>query len=82
MTDGHKHRHLRVKSWDSWWVRALRKPVLVVHDPDLFERVESAPYPYGPIKEYHGGKVRTCWALTPLGILHRWTGLTLERPEP
>lgn len=70
---------VRVRSWDSWWVRALRKPVL--HRFYLNEtsrtavRVRFSPYPYGPCPKHHD-----CWVLTPLGILHRWTGMTLNGP--
>lgn len=82
MTDGHKHRHWVIKSFDSWWVRLLRKPLWTVHDPDLRPKVDASPYPYGVVTEFHGGKVRECYTLTPLGVLHRWTGLTLEVKEP
>lgn len=73
MTDGHKHRTVKIRSWDAWWVRALRKPLF--HTTNVV-RVDPSPYPYGPCAIHHD-----CWTLTPLGILHRWTGLTLEGPS-
>jgi hypothetical protein len=60
-----------VPSFDVWYVRALRRPLY--HSTD-YAAVDRSPYPYGPCAK-HG---HFCWALTPLGILHRWTGLTLE----
>lgn len=82
MTDGHKHRLLRVKSFDTLFVRVLRTPVW--HRPaltnDAWRRIERSPYPYGPCAEHSKGLGldATCWVLTPLSILHRWTGLTLS----
>lgn len=82
MTDGHKHRHIVVPSWDRWYVRLLRKPL--IHHKTLthnqYKRIDESPYPYGPCAK-HGNRrtdpLATCWCLSPLGILHRWTGLTL-----
>lgn len=84
MTDGHKHRHVVVPSWDRWYVRLLRKPLL--HSTN-YARVDRSPYPYGPCadpkcKNSYRMPPPDCWVLTPLGILHRWTGLTLEVIEP
>ena len=80
MTDGHKHRHVVVPSWDKGYVSALRRPLW--HQPVFTQgtedRVTASPYPYGPCEKGHD----RCWVLTPLGILHRWTGLTLEVKEP
>ena len=78
MTDGHKHRHLHVSSFDTWWVRLLRRPVYAIHDPDLFPRVDTSPYPYREVKHFHGSHPQTCWELTSLSVLHRWTGLVLD----
>jgi hypothetical protein len=86
MTDGHKHRLLHIGHDFNWWpVRLLRKPVWKIHDPDLRPKVDASPYPYAVIREFHGGKARECYTLSLLGILHRWTGLTLctwTRPCP
>lgn len=80
MTDGHKHRIVTVTSWDRWYVRALRAPLW--HCSDL-PRVDASPYPYGPCPKREGACSghRECWTLSTLGILHRWTGLTLYLPE-
>ena len=81
MTAGHKHRVVRVKP-DGWVLRALTKPLYWVCDPDELPRVDASRYPYGEKKRFLGGKAYTCWYLSALSILHRWTGLTLEVPEP
>ena len=74
MTDGHTHRMLKVKD-GGLVVRALRYPLL--HRP-LSESVDKSPYPYGPcLHEGDCGCADACWTLSLLGILHRWTGLTL-----
>jgi hypothetical protein len=88
MTDGgrwHKHRMLHVKSLDAWWiVNWLQFPL--IHKPARttreWRKVENSPYPYGPCYPTMGLE-SPCWVLTPLGILHRWTGLTLtDAPRP
>lgn len=58
--------------------RVLRKPVYHCRD---IRRVNESPYPYRvcPVTNW---TQPSCWVLTPLGILHRWIGLTLEVPEP
>lgn len=78
MTTGHKHRHLRVRSWDTPLVRVLRRPLW--HRSDT-NRVDASPYPYGVCPQTDQG-APTCYTLSLLGILHRWTGLTLEVREP
>ena len=85
MTDGHKHRMVRVASFDSRLVKWLRKPV--VHSTDYI-RVDKSPYPYGPCDGTKGCPHRLlspppdCWVLTRLSVLHRWTGLTLYVEGP
>lgn len=79
VTDGHKHRMLRVNV-HSRLVRWLRKPLR--HSTN-YPRVDRSPYPYRPCTDercwtrYRHPRP-DCWVLTPLSILHRWTGLTLE----
>lgn len=92
MTDGHKHRLLHIGHDFDWWpVRLLRTPIK--HQRTVqngkWHKVSVSPYPYGPCENpAHNtdtGMDSTCWVLTPLGILHRWTGLTLctwPRPCP
>lgn len=88
MTEGHKHREVKVRSFDTRLVRLLRRPVLHVlvifpsgnENHEAMERVDASPYPYGPCPRTDP-KHPTCWVLTPLGILHRWTGLTLRTPD-
>lgn len=75
MTDGHKHRLLRVKRGGRLY-RVLRHPLWHCRDLD---RVNRSPYPYGPCAL--STEPVTCWTLSPLGILHRWTGLTLFVPD-
>ena len=67
MTTGHKHRHLKVKKGGLIF-RVLRKPLWYTRDVD---RVDASPYPYG-LSESRG------YYLSLLGVLHRWTGLTLD----
>lgn len=80
MTDGHKHRHLHVDSFDSWWVRALRKPLR--HTTNV-ARVDPSPYPYGMCDDPRCPNTYKhprpdCYTLSLLGIAHRWTGLVLD----
>lgn len=84
MTAGHKHRNVVVPSWDRWYVRLLRKPL--VHSTN-YVRVDQSPYPYGPCTDERCvNKYRLprpdCWTLSTLSILHRWFGLVLEVKEP
>lgn len=84
MTTGHEHRIAHVESFDAWYVQLLRIPLLHfdVRDPKQLAKVEMSPYPYGPCPMGNVEKP-TCWVLTPLSILHRWTGLTLcNNPRP
>lgn len=81
MTDGHEHRVVRVPSWDTWYVRLLRLPVLhrTVVTPEQYRAVDRSPYPYGVCAQ-----TEQCCTLSPLAVLHRWFGLTLlvEEGEP
>lgn len=76
MTDGHKHRHVRVKK-DGLAVRVLCAPLFTTTN---FERIDASPYPYGPTDEeaFRAGERDQPFYLSILSILHRWTGLTLE----
>lgn len=74
-----------MKSWDTWWVRLLRKPVrhrFVQMGDEAWEAVDASPYPYGycPVHVHAPNSRLRCFVLTPLSILHRWTGLTLVTP--
>lgn len=66
MSEGHKHREVTVKR--GRLVRFLTKPRWHTHD---IVRVDASPYPYGQSR--CGG-----YYLSILGVLHRWTGLTLK----
>lgn len=81
MTDGHKHHFVVVPSKSTPLARLAdwaRRPLPLMHFTNL-ARVDASPYPYRPCDEHE-----RCWCLTPLGIAHRWTGLTLifEPSEP
>lgn len=81
MTEGHRHRHLHIETFDSWWVRLLRRPLLHRRtvSTEQLDAVEASPYPYAPCIK----RRNACWDLTALGILHRWTGLVLDNsPKP
>lgn len=91
MTAGHKHRMLHIDHDFDWWpVRLLRKPLLhrSADTNQQWRKIEGSPYPYGACAKHSRGVTDVnarCWVLTPLGILHRWTGLTLctwPRPCP
>lgn len=77
MSAGHAHRHVRVPHTRVWYVRALRAPLVHVRNR---ARVEASPYPYGECP--YSPRPVACWTLSALGILHRWTGLTLEVTDP
>lgn len=74
MTEGHKHRVVTVKSFDVWWVRALRRPVLVLSDKHE-AYVERSRLVFGVrvSKADHHDE----FFLTPLGILHALFGIVL-----
>lgn len=71
MTAGHRHREVRVPGPIRY---LLRRAVFDCYD---IERIEASPYPYRMDWKYIGGKRAEYGRLTILGILHRWTGLTL-----
>lgn len=71
MTPGHKHRNVKVRA-DGWILYLLRRPTLLVVGA---ERAGKSRLVYGPTKRPDR------WRLTPLGLLHRWTGLTLITKE-
>lgn len=71
MTQGHKHRMVKVKPGGLIHV-VLTRPL--VHSRDL-PRVDRSPYPHGPCEDHPG-----CYYLSALSVLHRWTGLTLVTP--
>lgn len=90
MTDGHTHRMLHIGHDFDWWpVRVLRKPLVhrAADTNPQWRRIEASPYPYGACYAhgYRSDGTTHCWTLSLLGILHRWTGLTLctwPRPCP
>lgn len=79
MTDGHKHRTLRVRK-DGIRYGVLTKPrrhITVVPGTPAYWALEKSPYPYGPCGAHRWTPDRQCYYLSLLSILHRWTGLTL-----
>lgn len=87
MITGHKHWIVTVPSWDTWYVHALRYPLLhftATPGTPRYEQIDASPYPYGPCPNRDGACLghRECWTLSTLAILHRWTGLTLYRQTP
>lgn len=78
MTDGHKHREVRINpnTHVGGAVRAfLCKPRY--HTTDV-PKVDASPYPYGMCRDHWSDNgVITCYYLSILSVLHRWTGLTL-----
>jgi hypothetical protein len=87
MTEGHKHRELRVRK-GGLIQRALTRPLYHTRTTDYdasrakFDRIDRSPYPYGPCQNPdHSTASVHCWYLSALSILHRWTGLTLRFPD-
>lgn len=70
MTTGHKHRTIKVTR-NSLLYRVLSKPTLL-HDTDL-DRLDASRFVFGPCPKHDD-----CYRLSPLGLLHGLTGLTLE----
>lgn len=72
MTDGHKHRHIKVRRYGLMhvWLTTPRS-----HETDI-DYVDASPYPYGKCPEH-----ANCWYLSILSVLHKWTGLTLVTEE-
>jgi hypothetical protein len=74
----HKHQMLTVKSPSVWWVRLLRKPIFHTYD---VPRMDRSLYPFCPCAKHGFGSAdiatATCWTMSTLSVLHRWTGLTL-----
>lgn len=77
MTVGHKHRVVRVRRGGRW-TGFLIKPRYKTKDK---KRVDSSPYPYGCLFTPPNTPDQIYY-LSILGVLHRWTGLTLEVEEP
>lgn len=71
MTAGHKHRHLHVGR-DSWVISLLTRPTLLVVGTQYAGKSRMV---FGPTKRPDR------WRLSPLGLLHAWTGLTLKIKE-
>lgn len=78
MTEGHKHRVVRLK--DGWLYRALKHPLAWSRD---YERLDASPYPWRAKNEqaFKDGLREQPYCLSLLGILHRWTGLTITLKE-
>lgn len=78
-TETHWHRHWNVRVKQDGLVggvvyRVLTQPIWWEAD---IRKVAQSKYPYRPAERTASCKVVTEWCLTPLGVLHRWTGLTL-----
>lgn len=73
MTDGHRHRHLRLAP-DSLLRRLLRG--VTVHRSDDLPQVEASRFVYRPDPDANGRYV-----LSLLGWLHGLVGLTLIHEE-
>jgi hypothetical protein len=69
MTENHKHRLVQINP-GGWLYRFLRKPRWFVYDR---VKAEKSAYPYGVVSNV----VPPMYYLSLLGVLHRWTGLTL-----
>ena len=67
MTEGHKHRTIRVRN-NGLLRKALTRPTLAYTDTATAERSRFA---WGPTR------CPDVWRLSPLGLLHGLTGLTL-----
>lgn len=74
MTSGHKHRLLKVKRGGRLR-RWLTKPTLLVSRNE--EWVDRSRLVFGPVEGEEGA-----WRISPLGLLHGLTGLTLNVIDP
>jgi hypothetical protein len=74
MTDGHKHREIKVKRIRV--VHGLRRPIPFTHTFNV-DRVDRSKYPYSTCPRWVLFS-EECFYLTWLGFLHRWTGLALR----
>ena len=71
MTSGHRHYHVRVTA-NGWIVYLLTRPTLLVVGTKYADKSRMV---FGPTKRPDR------WRLSPLGLLHAWTGLTLITKE-
>jgi hypothetical protein len=74
MTDGHRHRVLKIRRYDARWVLFLRKKRWFSTD---LVKVEKSRFAWVPYYYAHG----TVYGLSLLGILHGLFGLTLYWEE-
>lgn len=79
MTNGHKHREVKVRYPFRWYVRLLQKPLVVSRNLPM---VDKSPYPWGPMPADEHVELPPAYYLSTLSILHRWTGLTLRFDPP
>lgn len=71
MTSGHEHRKVEVAA-DGWIVYLLTRPTLLVVGTKYADKSRMV---FGPTDKPDR------WRLSPLGLLHGWTGLTLTTKE-
>lgn len=71
MTDGHKHRTVRVPGFVLW---ALTRPVIW--------RTRNTAWADRSRLVFKPGRRQGTWVLSPLGLLHALTGLTIDAPHP
>lgn len=78
MTPGHKHRVIRLKE-HGWLLHLLRTPLVRTCDR---ERAEKSKWVWGQSYERIAGdgpvRTQAVYTLTPLAVLHRFTGLTVD----
>lgn len=76
MTEGHTHRRVRMKR-SSRLYRMLTRPLVWSED---YAALDASPYPWRAKDEaaFRQGVRDQPYCLSALGILHRWTGLTLH----
>lgn len=71
VTAGHKHRHVNLTNRVLY--RTLRKPRFKTRS---LQRAERSRYPYAGAWDTQANE--PYYYLSLLGILHRWTGLTVR----
>lgn len=81
MTDGHRHRHVRLPRHGAL-LHLLQTPLARTADE---HRADTSRWAWGADREPLGGdgpvRYTTVYTLTPLGILHTLTGLTIDAQE-
>lgn len=77
MTTGHRHRTVKIRN--QGLLRFLRTSLYQTTDR---AKVDRSPYPYGVMVDLSADNpLGEIYYLSVLSVLHRWTGLTIDRRD-